>query len=145
MTQTNIYSPNDCSFYPDTLTSARTLLAMSLIPPPMTESDQKLTTAPQPTAPSTKQPTSTSLPKLPIPPLKDTCTRYLRALEGLQDEDEHTRTKVAVKDFLESGEGERWQKRLEEYDSGVDSYIEEFWCGSDVARDMQNRTDGRGV
>jgi len=68
------------------------------------------------------------LPKLPIPKLEDTCKRYLRALEGLQDADEHQRTKAVVEDFLTSGEGEKWQQKLLEYDSSVDSYIEEFWC-----------------
>jgi len=71
-----------------------------------------------------------TLPKLPLPKLEDTCKRYLRALEALQDEDEHERTKAVVKEFLESGEGEKWQKKLEEYNSGVDSYIEEFWYES---------------
>ena len=71
-----------------------------------------------------------TLPKLPLPKLEDTCKRYLRALEALQDEDEHERTKAVVKEFLESGEGEKWQKKLEEYNNGVDSYIEEFWYES---------------
>ncbi|KAF8067027.1 hypothetical protein FPV67DRAFT_1417503 [Lyophyllum atratum] len=39
------------------------------------------------------------LPKLPIPPLEDTCKRYLRALEGLQDEREHAQTKEAVREY----------------------------------------------
>ena len=71
-----------------------------------------------------------TLPKLPLPKLEDTCKRYLRALEALQDEDEHERTKGVVKEFLESGEGAKWQKKLEEYNNGVDSYIEEFWYES---------------
>ncbi|RXK42108.1 carnitine O-acetyltransferase [Tremella mesenterica] len=70
------------------------------------------------------------LPKLPIPELRDTCQRYLRALEGLQDPDEHSRTRSVVEEFLNNGEGEKWQKRLKEYDQGVDSYIEEFWYES---------------
>ena len=78
--------------------------------------------------PSKSNPNPSNLPKLPIPNLNDSCQRYLRALEGLQDEEEHSRTKMVVKDFLESGEGEKWQAKLEEYDKGVDSYIEEFWC-----------------
>lgn len=69
-----------------------------------------------------------NLPKLPIPKLEDTCKRYLRALEGLQDPDEHEKTKTIVQKFLTGGEGEKWQKRLIEYNEGVDSYIEEFWC-----------------
>lgn len=68
------------------------------------------------------------LPKLPVPSLKDSMDRYIRALEGLQDHDEHEETKAIVKEFLESGEGDKWQQRLEEYAAGVDSYIEEFWC-----------------
>ncbi|KAF8989206.1 hypothetical protein BDZ89DRAFT_974789, partial [Hymenopellis radicata] len=43
-----------------------------------------------------------TLPKLPIPPLEDTCERYLKALEALQDEAEHARTKAAVEDFLKN-------------------------------------------
>ena len=34
--------------------------------------------------------------KLPIPALEDACTHYLRALEGLQDKDEHKVTERAV-------------------------------------------------
>jgi carnitine O-acetyltransferase len=34
-----------------------------------------------------------------------------------------------VKEFCKpGGEGEKWQKKLEEYNEGVDSYVEEFWC-----------------
>lgn len=54
------------------------------------------------------------LPGLPIPPLEDTCRRYLAALEGLQDPKEHEQTKRAVEDFLR-GEGPRWQERLKAY------------------------------
>ena len=83
-------------------------------------------------APPTSKPSLKSdpnqLPKLPIPKLEDTCKRYLRALEGLQDEEEHAKTESVVKEFLSNGEGEYWQKKLVEYDQGVDSYIEEFWC-----------------
>jgi carnitine O-acetyltransferase len=54
------------------------------------------------------------LPKLPIPPLEDTCRRYLTALEALQDEREHEQTKRAVNDFL-AGDGPILQKRLQEW------------------------------
>jgi carnitine O-acetyltransferase len=52
-----------------------------------------------------------NLPTLPIPPLEDSCRRYLRALEGLQEPDEHARTKKAVEEFL-GGDGPRIQARL---------------------------------
>jgi len=71
------------------------------------------------------------LPKLPVPKLEDTCKRYLRALEGLQDADEHARTKAVVEEFLSSGEGDKWQQKLLSYNETVDSYIEEFWCELD--------------
>ena len=51
------------------------------------------------------------LPKLPIPPLEETCQRYLRALEGLQDHRDHEETRRAVDEFLK-GEGPRIQERL---------------------------------
>uniref|UniRef100_A0A0W0FAL4 Putative carnitine acetyl transferase n=1 Tax=Moniliophthora roreri TaxID=221103 RepID=A0A0W0FAL4_MONRR len=69
------------------------------------------------------------LPKLPIPPLEDTCKRYLRALEALQDEEEHARTKLAVQEFLEN-DGPIMQEKLLEYAKDKDSYIEEFWYES---------------
>ncbi|KAG8741894.1 hypothetical protein FRC10_002307 [Ceratobasidium sp. 414] len=70
-----------------------------------------------------------SLPKLPVPPLKDTCARYLRALEALQDPREHAATKVAVDDFL-NRTGPKWDVKLREYAATKDSYIEEFWYES---------------
>jgi carnitine O-acetyltransferase len=57
---------------------------------------------------------SKKLPTLPIPPLEDTCRRYLRALEGLQEPDEHARTKQAVEKFL-NGDGPRIQERLKRW------------------------------
>jgi carnitine O-acetyltransferase len=83
------------------------------------------------------------LPKLPIPPLEDTCRRYLRALEGLQSSEEHEATKRVVSEFLQ-GDGPRLQERLKQFDltkdrrvscfyavyslsDVVDSYIEDFW------------------
>ncbi|KAG6916912.1 hypothetical protein DXG01_004745 [Tephrocybe rancida] len=69
------------------------------------------------------------LPKLPIPELEDTCKRYLRALEGLQDEQEHFKTEQAVRDFLEN-DGPKIQEKLREWASRKDSYIEDFWYES---------------
>ncbi|KAG0142983.1 hypothetical protein CROQUDRAFT_49466 [Cronartium quercuum f. sp. fusiforme G11] len=68
------------------------------------------------------------LPKLPIPPLKDTCERYLAALEALQTPDEHAATKAVVARFLES-DGPRLQEQLVTYAAQRPSrsYIEEFW------------------
>ncbi|WVO15695.1 hypothetical protein L204_103356 [Cryptococcus depauperatus] len=70
------------------------------------------------------------LPKLPIPPLKDTCERYLKALEGLQEPKEHSKTIEVVREFVEDGEGEKWQQKLIEYSQDKASYIEEFWYES---------------
>ncbi|KAL0947772.1 hypothetical protein HGRIS_013848 [Hohenbuehelia grisea] len=69
------------------------------------------------------------LPKLPIPPLEDTCKRYLRALEALQDEKEHELTKEAVRNFLEN-DGPKIQEKLIEWAATKDSYIEDFWYES---------------
>lgn len=62
------------------------------------------------------------LPKLPIPPLADTCRRYLKALEGLQDEEEHAATKIAVQRFLEN-EGPGLQEQLVEYAKDKSRYV----------------------
>ncbi|KAF9653617.1 acyltransferase ChoActase/COT/CPT [Thelephora ganbajun] len=72
---------------------------------------------------------SENLPTLPIPPLEDTCRRYLRALEGLQEPDEHVRTKKAVEEFL-NGDGPQIQARLKSWAANKASYIEDFWYES---------------
>ncbi|KAI0798637.1 acyltransferase ChoActase/COT/CPT [Irpex lacteus] len=69
------------------------------------------------------------LPKLPVPPLEDTCRRYLQALEGLQDPRDHEETKKAVEDFLKN-DGPRIQQRLIAWAENKASYIEDFWYES---------------
>ncbi|TIB75421.1 hypothetical protein E3Q23_02442 [Wallemia mellicola] len=66
------------------------------------------------------------LPRLPIPDLKQTCQRYLRSLEGLQNSSEHDNTIKAVNYFLEN-EGPHLDQKLRDYASNKFSYIEEFW------------------
>ncbi|TFK32615.1 acyltransferase ChoActase/COT/CPT [Crucibulum laeve] len=69
------------------------------------------------------------IPKLPIPPLEETCKRYLRALEGLQDKKEHEQTQKAVNEFLQT-DGPKIHAKLLEWAKDKDSYIEEFWYES---------------
>ncbi|KAG9308884.1 carnitine acetyl transferase [Chiua virens] len=76
--------------------------------------------------PNTPTPGSTfanqdALPKLPIPPLQDTCKRYLTALRGLQDDDEHAATTRAVQTFLEV-DGPVLQERLNQWAAGRARY-----------------------
>ncbi|THH28350.1 hypothetical protein EUX98_g5849 [Antrodiella citrinella] len=69
------------------------------------------------------------LPKLPVPPLEDTCNRYLQALEGLQDAKDHEQTRKVVHEFLE-GDGPRIQEKLKAWAADKASYIEDFWYES---------------
>ena len=62
------------------------------------------------------------LPKLPVPPLEETCKRYLRALEALQDEKEHAQTKAAVKEFLEN-DGLKIQEKLKKWAGTKDRWV----------------------
>lgn len=66
-----------------------------------------------------------NLPKLPIPELKQTCERYLTALEPLQSRHQHADTKAAIEEFLKTG-GPELQERLKKYATGKSSYIEQF-------------------
>lgn len=65
------------------------------------------------------------LPKLPIPELDSSLTRYLAALKPLQSPREHAETQQAVDEFLKS-EGPELQERLKKYATGKTSYIEQF-------------------
>ena len=62
------------------------------------------------------------LPNLPIPPLEDTCRRYLDSLKALQDEREHEITKRAVEAFLH-GDGPRVQQSLIDYARDKPRYV----------------------
>ena len=65
------------------------------------------------------------LPKLPIPPLEETCNRYLRALVALQDDKEHETTKAAVHEFLIT-DGPKLQEILKEYASDKQRCVSNF-------------------
>jgi len=65
------------------------------------------------------------LPKLPIPDLESSTTKYLAALKPLQTPREHAETQQAVEEFLKS-EGPELQERLKKYATGKTSYIEQF-------------------
>lgn len=71
-----------------------------------------------------------SLPRLPIPGLKDTCTRYLDALAPVTSPEQFSRTQSIVSDFGgEGGDGEALNKLLHEVDSQNKhtSYISGPW------------------
>jgi len=65
------------------------------------------------------------LPKLPIPDLDSSASKYLAALEPLQSPREHDDSKIAVQEFLRA-EGPELQEKLKKYASGKSSYIEQF-------------------
>jgi len=78
------------------------------------------------------------LPRLPIPTLEETLTRFPRAVHALQDVAEREDTKRVTEEFLR-GDGPTLQKTLEEYEeegrqSGrIGSYVEEFWSEAYLA------------
>merc|ERR1711981_643884 len=69
------------------------------------------------------------LPKLPIPELESSLTKYVAALNPLQSAKEHRETEAAVKEFLRS-DGPKLQEKLKEYAKGRANYIEQFWYDS---------------
>ncbi|XP_026125578.1 carnitine O-acetyltransferase isoform X1 [Carassius auratus] len=72
-----------------------------------------------------------SLPKLPVPPLKQTCARYLASLEPLISEEEMTHSRELMDDFLRpGGVGERLQKSLERRARKTDNWLSDWWMQS---------------
>ena len=65
------------------------------------------------------------LPKLPLPSLEASCTRYLQVLKPLQPEEEQKASAAAVQIFLD-GEGPILQAQLKEYDRSHINYMEHF-------------------
>ncbi|GLE00668.1 hypothetical protein PINS_up009456 [Pythium insidiosum] len=67
-----------------------------------------------------------SLPTLPIPPLEETCARYLESLRALQTPEEHAVSQASIAEFL-AGDGPSLQQKLIEYAQDKHSFIEDFW------------------
>jgi carnitine O-acetyltransferase len=71
-----------------------------------------------------------SLPKLPIPTLKETAQRYLKSVHPVVTLQEYEKTKAAVEEFIRpDGPGEALQKKLvaRREDPNVKNWVYDWW------------------
>lgn len=70
--------------------------------------------------------TQRDIPRHPVPPLKDTLTRFVRSVKPLLSPSELSTTERLVQDFGE-GDGPKLQKLLEDRAKRMDSWIADWW------------------
>ena len=81
-----------------------------------------------------------SLPRLPIPTLDETMTKFVATVAALQTAEEQEETQKLVQDFRR-GDGPKLQQLLVDYEAEgakngtFGSYVEEFWNDSYLAPD----------
>lgn len=67
-----------------------------------------------------------SLPRLPVPAVKDTCQRYLESVRPLMDDEQHERMTALAKDF-EKNLGPRLQWYLKLKSWWASNYVSDWW------------------
>ncbi|XP_077425137.1 carnitine O-palmitoyltransferase 1, liver isoform isoform X1 [Vanacampus margaritifer] len=67
-----------------------------------------------------------SLPRLPVPPVKDTCRRYLESVRPLMDDEQFQRMKGLAKDFeMNLGPRLQWYLKLKSW--WTSNYVSDWW------------------